>query len=81
MGLGVWFSQDIAHVLKGVGESVQSLAAQRGLQDAADVAYVAGYCAALRAVATCLGLGQEPWPRDMAQIPGPTRRTWEDVQT
>jgi len=56
MGLGVWFSEDIAHVLRGVGEGVSLLIAQRGLRDAADAAYVAGYWAALRAVATSLGL-------------------------
>jgi len=56
MGLGVWFSEDLTHVLRGVGEGVSLLVAQRGLRDAADAAYVAGYWAALRAVATSLGL-------------------------
>ncbi len=57
MGLGVWFSEDIAHVLRGAGEGVNLLIAQRGLRDAVDVAYVAGYWAALRTVATSLGIG------------------------
>lgn len=56
MGLGVYFSEDIARVLRGVGEGVSLLVAQRGLHDAADVAYVAGYQAALRTVATSFGL-------------------------
>jgi len=56
MGLGVWFSEDIAHVLRGAGEGVSLLVAQRGLHSAADAAYVAGYWAALRTVATSLGL-------------------------
>ena len=42
MGLGVWFSEDIAHVLRGAGEGVSLLVAQRGLRGAADAAYVAG---------------------------------------
>lgn len=57
MGLGVWFSEDLAHVLRGAGEAVSLLAAQRGLHGPADAAYVAGYWAALRTVATSLGLG------------------------
>ena len=56
MGLGVWFSEDIAHVLRGAGEGVSLLVAQRGLRGAADAAYVAGYWAALRTVAISLGL-------------------------
>ena len=36
MGLGVWFSEDIAHVLRGAGEGVSLLVAQRGLRGAAD---------------------------------------------
>jgi hypothetical protein len=82
MGLGVWFSEDIAHVLRGAGEGVSLLVAQRGLRGAADysppassppvqertcrpadrcarckdAAYLAGYWAALRTVATSLGL-------------------------
>ena len=59
MGLGVWFSEDIAHVLRGAGEGVSLLVAQRGLQSAADAAYVAGYWAALRTVATSLGLNPQ----------------------
>jgi len=43
MGLGVWFSEDLIHVLQGAGEGVRLLVDQRGLQDAADVAYLAGY--------------------------------------
>jgi len=58
MGLGVWFSEDLIHVLRGAGEGVRLLVDQRGLQDAADVAYLAGYWAALRTVATSLGLGE-----------------------
>ncbi|MBU0493849.1 MAG: hypothetical protein KKA73_26700 [Chloroflexi bacterium] len=56
MGLGVWFREDIAHVLCGVGDGVESMVARQGLQDATEAAYVAGYRAALRAVATGLGL-------------------------
>lgn len=73
MGLGVYFAADLAHILRGVGEGVSLLVTQRGLQDAADTAYVAGYYAALRAVATSLGLDQsefsiraEPSPRALA---------------
>ncbi|MBU0493514.1 MAG: hypothetical protein KKA73_18425 [Chloroflexi bacterium] len=67
MGLGVWFSQDIAHVLRGVGDGVESLVAQRGLLDGEDAAYVAGYRAALQAVA--LGLGLVP----TEIVPSPAR--------
>lgn len=56
MGLGVYFSEDIARILRGINEGVAQLVAQRGLHDAADVAYVAGYQAALRTVATSFGL-------------------------
>ncbi len=56
MGLGVWFSEDLIHILQGLGEGVRLLADQRGLQDATDVAYLAGYGAALRAMAVSLGL-------------------------
>ena len=56
MGLGVYLSEDIARILRGVNEGVSLLVAQRGLHDAADVAYVAGYQAALRTVATSFGL-------------------------
>ncbi|MBU1749094.1 MAG: hypothetical protein KKA73_15520 [Chloroflexi bacterium] len=65
MGLGVWFREDIAHVLRGVGDGVESLVAQRGLVDSEDAAYVAGYRAALRAVATGLGLG----PTEISALP------------
>jgi len=62
-------------VLRGVGEGVSLLMAQRGLRSAADysscarcqdAAYVAGYWAALRAVATSLGLSA------MTVIPPPS---------
>lgn len=56
MGLGVWFNEDLAHVLRGAGEAVTMLIASRGLQDGTDAAFVAGYQAALRTVAVSLGL-------------------------
>jgi hypothetical protein len=81
MGLGVWFSEDIAHVLRGAGEGVSLLVAQRGLKGAADVAYVAGYWAALRTVATSLGLNTmtvAPPPALTLEMAG-RELTWEET--
>ena len=83
MGLGVWFSEDIAHVLRGVGEGVSLLVAQRGLRGAADAAYVAGYWAALRTVATSLGLNTmavTPPPALVLQLDAHEVEAWEEVE-
>jgi hypothetical protein len=80
MGLGVWFNEDIAHVLRGVGEGVSLLVAQRGLRDAADAAYVAGYWAALRAVATSLGLGTAVSAAPPGWLPEFVETVWEGEQ-
>jgi len=81
MGLGVWFSEDIAHVLRGVGEGVSLLVVQRGLRSATDAAYVAGYWAALRAVAISLGLNTmavAPPPSLTVVELTPDGRAWEE---
>jgi hypothetical protein len=80
MGLGVWFSEDIAHILRGVGEGVRLLVAQRGLHDAADAAYVAGYWAALRAVATSLGLDTVANASSPGRMPEFVETIWEGEQ-
>jgi hypothetical protein len=91
MGLGVWFSEDLAHVLRGAGEGVSLLVAQRGLRDTADyspcarckdAAYIAGYWAALRTVATSLGLNTmavAPPPSLVFEMAG-RELTWEETQ-
>lgn len=85
MGLGVWFSEDIAHVLRGAGEGVSLVIAQRGLRDATDAAYVAGYWAALRTVATSLGLPLPatiigPLPSTLPEWAERSHSFWEENQ-
>jgi len=79
VGLGVFFAEDIAHILCGVGEGVSLLVAQRGLRDAADAAYVAGYWAALRAVATSFGLSQTVSPQPPGLVAELTDVVWEEA--
>ena len=61
----VWFPEDIAHILRGAGESVSLFVTKHGLQRATEAAYVDGYLAALRTVAISLGLPTLELPSPM----------------
>ncbi|MBU0490272.1 MAG: hypothetical protein KKA73_10930 [Chloroflexi bacterium] len=60
MGLGVFFAQDLQHAISGLDQAATDLTQAWGTNEAhaERAAYLAGYRAALRAVATSLGLGQ-----------------------
>ncbi|MBU0492627.1 MAG: hypothetical protein KKA73_11455 [Chloroflexi bacterium] len=56
MGLGVYFREDLAAILAAVDDAGTALTRARGIKDPQDAAYIAGYRAAIKAMAVSLGL-------------------------
>ncbi|MBU0492752.1 MAG: hypothetical protein KKA73_15020 [Chloroflexi bacterium] len=72
MSLGVYFREDLAAKLAAIEDAATALARERGGCDAADAAYLAGYRAALRAVAVSVGLAppamDTSWILDLEKV-------------
>ncbi|MBU0495547.1 MAG: hypothetical protein KKA73_17350 [Chloroflexi bacterium] len=56
MGLGVFFAQDLHHIITGLNDAATGLPRALGVHDAQGAAYLTGYRDALRTLSTCLGL-------------------------